>query len=293
MARAGRKRGDIALKVAVGTLVVGILVFGTAIFVAPVRPDGGDGTPSPTDARTTDDKTDDKTGTKDGKGTALLTYLADDEKVAKLVSDMEDGKVPKQCDMLYDQMGANPEVTVTDPDDVSEAYRLVERIKVDPDTQAMPVTDSYHHVYFTLQDGTRVGWSFDGAGVIDRGRESLAVTGDDALWAHVIQLQQEQADGNGDTGNGDTDTGSGRRPDGSYEIVLDDQDEAVASCPRSAKPGDEVVIEIYDMTDVYPVVTVDKGKVDVEQKGMRFVFIMPDHSVNVKVYLSDYGIGGA
>ena len=275
-------------KVTVGMLIVGVLVFGMGFFVTPTSPEDGSDMPAPTD-------TESPIGTPkttEGDDMSILAYLADDEKVAKLVSDMEAGKVPKQCDMLYDQMGANPEVTVTDSDDISEAYRLVEQIKVNPDSQAMPVTDSYHHVYFTLQDGTRVGWSFEGAGVIDRGRESLAVTGDDALWRHVIQLQLERDNGD-DASKGTVDVGSGKLPDGSYEIVLDDQDDAVSSCPESAKPGEEVVIETYDMTDVYPVVTIDKGKVDVTQKGMSFVFTMPDYPVVVKVYLSDYGIGGA
>lgn len=295
------KGNGIIQKVVIGVLIVGVIVFAISFFVKPANPDDGGDEPVPTNVEKPDGKEPtDGTG-NDGTGKpktqddgTLLGLYSDDEGVAKLVADMEDGDVPKSCDLLYDQMGANPSLTITDPKIVREVYELVQGIEVSPDAEAMSVTDSYHHVYFTLQDGTRVGWSFEGMGCVRRGKDVIPVVGDGNLWAYAIKLYKQgykETDG-GDAG-GDQTHDTGQLSDGSYAIVLDDEEEVVKSCPRSAKPSETVTVTIADMTDVYPVVTVDGGDISPKQRGMSYLFEMPDHAVTVEVHTSSYGIGGA
>lgn len=120
-------------------------------------------------------------------GTPLLGFEGD-AAAAKLVSDMEAGRIPVSCDVLYDQMGSLPNVVVTDPDTITHLFKLVEGIVVTGESD-MSVTDSYHHVRFTLQDGTVVGYSFEGEGLLSRERTNYEVVGDGPLWEFVRQLQ--------------------------------------------------------------------------------------------------------
>lgn len=280
---AGNKGGNDSLiqKVVIGVLVAGIAMFGASLAISTIMGNGND------PAQTTG--TDEPGGGGDGTATdtnrvPLLTYLTDDEKVARLVQDMKDNNVPTECDVLYDQMGANPSVKLTDEYAIREIYDLVQGITVVKDKEVMPITDSYHHIWFTLQDGTKVGWTFEGAGCLDRGKETLAVEGDEYLWGYVMQLY---ANGSG--------YGTSTEPlaDGSYPIALSDEYHIVQSCPTSAVPGETVTIVTGDMADAYPVVNVDGGGIEVEQHGTSFSFVMPDHQVYVRASYSTYGIGGA
>lgn len=295
-------RNGLLQKLAAGTLVAGIAVFGASLVVDAMRP------ASPTDDERPSVSNPKHAGTErpkpsaDGKpegrgdGVPLLEYFSEDKDVARLVADMEAGRVPKSCDVLYDQMGANPSLEVTAEGTIRDIYELVEGITVPKDGVAMPITDSYHHVYFTLQDGTKVGWSFEGMGCIDRGKDTIAVVGDGNLWAYVIQLSGDLDEAGTSAGGGTGATGSGS-PNAkatAYDIDIEDTHGLLVSCPTSAKAGETVIVETCDMADAYPVVKVDKGDVYVETTGATmFEFVMPDHDVTVLVSYSTYGMGGA
>ncbi|MDD6763874.1 MAG: hypothetical protein PUE50_00175, partial [Firmicutes bacterium] len=100
----------------------------------------------------------------DGK-TPLLMY--DKRQEAKLLMEaMEDDRVVS-VNLLYDQGGGNGEAESSDPDVIRQAYKAMKNITVLEDEEVnVAVTDSYHHVYFTLEDGTKVGYSFEGEDVI-------------------------------------------------------------------------------------------------------------------------------
>ncbi|MDO5119171.1 MAG: hypothetical protein Q4D48_03720, partial [Coriobacteriales bacterium] len=63
------------------------------------------------------------------EGTPLIWFVDTDE-VAQLRSDMNDGKIPTSCNVLYDQSGSLPDVTVTDPETIKEIYALLQEVFV-------------------------------------------------------------------------------------------------------------------------------------------------------------------
>lgn len=114
--------------------------------------------------------------------------LSDPTTAEKLYADMNAGRIPTSCNVLYDEMGGRPVVDVTDPKTITRLFELASQIKVVGETN-ISVTDSYHHFYFTLQDGSAIGFSFEGAGIVYMGRTNYEVSGDGALWSYVRELQ--------------------------------------------------------------------------------------------------------
>lgn len=110
----------------------------------------------------------------------------------KLVEDMEAGLVPQSANVLYDQVGSRPEVDVTDEETIRWIYEGLRRIEVVGETD-MSVTDCYHYVVFTLQDGTKVRFSFESEEILDcGGGRRYSVTGGSELWSLVRDLQDVQ-----------------------------------------------------------------------------------------------------
>ena len=112
----------------------------------------------------------------------------------KLKEDMEAGRIPVECNVLYDQMGSLPDVTVTDPATITKIYELLSEMTVGPESN-MGVTDAYHHVYFKLQDGTYVGYSFETAALLSVGGseyKNYETGGSMEVWRYVRELQDEQ-----------------------------------------------------------------------------------------------------
>ena len=112
---------------------------------------------------------------------------------SQLVADMAAGMVPVECDVLYDAMGTRPAVTVDDPELIARIYELLSQVTVDGPSNTS-ITDSYHHVTFTLQDGATIGYSFEGEELLSLDRENFAVSGAGPLWSLVRQLQDEVID---------------------------------------------------------------------------------------------------
>lgn len=104
----------------------------------------------------------------------------------RLVEDMETGRIPQSVNVLYDQMGSRPDVDITDEETIRRIYRELCRIEVAGKTN-LSVTDCYHHVIFTLQDGTQVGFWFESEEILDCGGGlRYSVTGGSALWWQVL-----------------------------------------------------------------------------------------------------------
>ena len=137
-----------------------------------------------------------------------ILSFQDDESTAKLVSDMEAGKLPAECYVMYDEMGSRPEVQVTDPEMLKEIYKRFSQMTVGAKTDTS-VTDSYHYIIFILQDGTEVSWGFEGTGLLSRGQENYEVSDEGGLWEYVRRLQEEimeswQEDETGQTSGGES-----------------------------------------------------------------------------------------
>lgn len=124
------------------------------------------------------------------EGSILL--FQDDEGAAKLIADMEAGRVPSECRAMYDEMGARPEVVMTDPELITEAYNRLGHMTIGGETMES-ITDCYHYIVFTLQDGTNVGWSFESAGMLCRGQTNYEVTHAGTIWEMVRAMQDAQS----------------------------------------------------------------------------------------------------
>ena len=123
-----------------------------------------------------------------------ILWFQNNEGAKKLMEDMNDGNIPQECNVLYDEMGSRPEVTVTDAKTITDLYNRLALMSVGEKSQ-MSITDNYHHIRFTLQDGTTVGWSFEGKDLLNIGTENYDVKDEGNLWSAVRQLQ-EKAMGN-------------------------------------------------------------------------------------------------
>ena len=123
---------------------------------------------------------------------SIVKYLPEDEDCQKLIADMQDGRIPTSCDVLYDEMGGRTSVVTEDPSTITELYNLFTQITVGEKTDES-ITDSYHHVIFTLQDGTKVAFSFEsdiwcyGSGIEDR----VKVNASGPFWKKVRKMQDE------------------------------------------------------------------------------------------------------
>lgn len=210
---------------------------------------------------------------------SILTFDGDAAS-AQLVEDMRMGRIPTSCTVRYDQMGSLPTVTVTDARTIRDVYKKLARMHVQGPTD-MSITDSYHLVSFELQDGSKASYNFEGSDVLVRGKQNYAVTDDGHLWEYVRQLQeqylQEQSAG----------------PD-ALAIALEDDEEMVTRCPKSAKAGDTVQVEVCTVLDADRHVAVNGdesfGKF---VSAEAFEFVMPDSPVTVRVWTSTDGYPGA
>ena len=172
------------------TLLATVVLAATLLSACAMSPQAtSDPTSSPAPQSTSDPQP-----TRIVEGTPVLWFFSDDEGVAKLREDMEAGRVPMECNVLYDQMGSLPEVVVTDPEVIAEIYDRLSQMIVPEGGRALSITDSYHHVYFTLQDGTVVGWSFEGERSLCWEQDLYPVSDEGGLWPFVRELQDELVD---------------------------------------------------------------------------------------------------
>lgn len=106
----------------------------------------------------------------------------------KLQEDMKNGDIPIECNVLYDEEGSRPDVTVTDQETIRKIYGQLADITVG-DKTGMSVTDSYHHITFRLRNDTYVSFYFEGDDLFCWGEDNYTVSGSRNLWNTVRQLQ--------------------------------------------------------------------------------------------------------
>ena len=126
----------------------------------------------------------------DGIPSDSILYFQDDEGAAKLMKDMEEGRIPSECRAMYDEMGSRPEVVMTDPDQITEAYNRLSQMTIGGPTD-YSITDCYHYISFTLQDGMSVGWRFESAQCLCWGQQNYEVTNAGTIWGMVKELQDQ------------------------------------------------------------------------------------------------------
>jgi hypothetical protein len=189
-------------------------------------------------------------------------------------------------------MGERPTVTITDAATITEIYDLITNAVVIGKTD-MSITDSYHHVFFTLVDGSTVGYSFEGEGILCVGRDNYAVIGTELLWQKVRALQDEFVQGKVATPATTTTTEptttapvttSDPAPEqGAYSITITDPSNVIRECPTSAKPGETVTVKTVGVADAELNVYVDEERIHTtDSMGMEWGFTMPEHDVVVR-----------
>lgn len=117
-----------------------------------------------------------------------ILNFQNDKGFARLQSDMKNGDIPLECNVLYDQGGSRPDVTVTDQESIREIYDQLADITVG-EKSSQSVTDSYHHVTFRLRNDTYVSFYFEGENLFCWGKDNYAVSGGSNLWNTVRKLQ--------------------------------------------------------------------------------------------------------
>ncbi len=201
---------------------------------------------------------------------SILTF-DDDAASAQLVEDMQAGRTPTSCTVLYDQMGSRPSVTITDARTMREVYKKLARMLVEGETN-MSITDSYHYVLFELQDGSKASYAFEGEDVLVRGGQNYAVQDRSGLWQYVRQLQEDYL----------REESAG---DDWLAIELDDEDELVQRCPTSAPAGEVVQVVVPPVLDVDLHVSVNGSEgAGAFVTGDTFEFVMPDEPVTIRVW---------
>ena len=113
-----------------------------------------------------------------------------DEGSAKLVQYFAEGKAPEEATFLYDQMGSNPEITVTDPEQIRELYRLLSLVTVAGETD-MSVTDCYHYIQFKLAEDLYVHYSFEGSEIWRLEEKSYTIENNNKLFSFMQELTEE------------------------------------------------------------------------------------------------------
>lgn len=120
-----------------------------------------------------------------------ILNFQNDKGFARLQSDMKNGDIPIECNVLYDEDGARPDVTVTDQETIREIYDQLADITVG-DKSSEKVTGSYHHITFRLRNDTYVTFNFEGEKLFCWGVDNYIVSGGNNLWNSVRRLQMAE-----------------------------------------------------------------------------------------------------
>lgn len=171
-------------------------------------------------------------------------------------------------------MGSRPDVTVTDPVTIAQIYDMVKAIQV-VGPSGMSITDNYHHVSFKLQDGTQVGFGFEGEGNLVAGKTNYLVVGDTQLWSFVRRLQERTA----------TNTPL-------YAISTTGDDDLISPLPKSAAEGDIVSFATAGVAGGSLQILMDGKPLEhAPEYANVYFFAMPSRDVSLSVQLIDDGAG--
>ena len=146
-----------------------------------------------------------------------ILFYNDDEGSAELIEYFEEGNVPEEANILYDQMGSNPDITITDPDTIKELFDRLSKVEVVRETNES-ITDCYHHVQFKLADDDYIYYSFEGSEIWCCGTKRCSINDNANLFGYMEDLTYEYyAQSMGTT----TET-TGQSGDGLYQEAIFD-----------------------------------------------------------------------
>ena len=182
-----------------------------------------------------------------------ILYFNDDEGSAELIQYFKDGNVPEEANALYDQMGSNPEITITDAETIKELYKYLGMVKVDGETNES-ITDCYHYVQFKLKDDHYIYYSFEGENIWSYGGKNYSISNSDKLFGLMEELTDEyvQSQEIEETTTEQSDDGS------LYQEVISGNILIEYPSGWTAQSSGEKIIMSKDGTENYPFFSVEE-----------------------------------
>ncbi len=119
-----------------------------------------------------------------------ILYYNEDPDSAELMKFFEDGNVPEEADILYDQMGSNPNIIISDPEIIRELYNRLGKVTVEGKSN-MSITDCYHHVQFKLSEDKYIYYSFEGSELWCYKSQNYDIANGGKLFSYMRELTED------------------------------------------------------------------------------------------------------
>lgn len=163
-----------------GIALVGCMVVCLLLFLAVGTPNGffGDGGKG---GDLDDDDTPKIGDVLEGNIPILVFDKSDGAK--KLMTAFDKGTI-ESATVLYDEMGANAPYETTDQEEIRTIIKELKNVTVGEKSE-MSITDSYHFVAFTFEDGTSYGYHFEGTNLLSYGSDNYDIAGGGDLFRYM------------------------------------------------------------------------------------------------------------
>ena len=116
-------------------------------------------------------------------GSSPILVFDKSEGAKQLMTAFDKGTIVSAT-VLYDQMGANAPYETTDQNEIRTIYKAMKNITVGKKSN-MSITDCYHYVYFTFEDGTSYGYNFEGTDLLCYGNDNYDIAGGSDLFTFM------------------------------------------------------------------------------------------------------------
>ena len=128
--------------------------------------------------------------TIEGGSNKSILKFNDDEGSKELVKAFEEGKAPKEVRAMYDQMGSNPEIVITDEETIKKLYDYLSLIEIEGETNES-ITDCYHYISFAVSDSLSVSYSFEGTEIWRYNNKGYKIKNSGKMFSLIESLTDE------------------------------------------------------------------------------------------------------
>ena len=117
------------------------------------------------------------------KGESPILVFDKSDGAKQLMTAFDEGTIVSAT-VLYDEMGANEPYETADQDEIRTIYKGLKNITVTEKSDTS-ITDAYHFVTFTFEDGSSYGYRFEGTGLLCYGEDNYDISGGDGLFSFM------------------------------------------------------------------------------------------------------------
>ena len=117
------------------------------------------------------------------KGSNPILVFDKSDGAKQLMTAFDEGTIVS-AEVLFDQMGGNEPYQTTDQEEIRIIYKALKNITVKGKSE-MSVTDSYHYVFFTFEDGSSYGYRFEGTSLLCYGEDNYDIEGGGELFGFM------------------------------------------------------------------------------------------------------------